>query len=842
MRSKLNKHPEMPDGRWLASVLLILGIAGSVAAVFDILSFSGGFTTSRSIMLAVPAVTGLMCAWLLVKSNRDWTASHRRLTGWMDNLRFDRFMGTIIPLIWIVFWVLAFLPPGGMGRWNAVYDRVNGLLQLFFLLTSLICIFWMILKRRFGSLSDKANREAISVGVFLAGLILLVALFIALTGKGIGPGTQFWGKSGIPVLHWQIEIALAVMATVTLLDGRLFSAKPVWLKDLVLIILLWLTAFILWQITPTPVSRFVTASYPPNYTGYPYSDAGDYALEAQAILAGNGFPYGFLDKPLHLTFLAILSWLTGSDYARVMLAQVAVMAVIPGLIYLLVSKISNRTAGITAGVIMIFMQANNLSIADRVQATNVKMAMSEPLTALLLILFCLSVVNWWKSHNRSWLHAAVSGALLGLTALVRLNTLVILPFILLVWLFAFNIRRRQTWLAAMVFILFCVLGQVPWAVRNQVLEGNALDSYYSKVLGVVFKRRINPTIELIPATKTPTPGTEQREGNPPVVEDEKTDAGSWLTLADAFTRTGLHNLVAVSLSLPASIYHDGLEETIRQPYWDQEWNGSFVPCGQIALALSLLAVALGFAISWKRSGVISLVPLLVLLTYLLSNTVSMVSGGRYIIPVDWVLPAYFAVGLAGLVTWLFRMEPEYESKSLKTPGDPKRLWLQLAVILVVASLPMTLSLLIPKQFKPEDNVAVLEEIRSLQADWPAGYSASDLDSLAASADGSFKTGWAMFPRWMKTGQGDTAGQGSAFSALPFDHLSFSMISDDVYPFDAVLPVDQSIEPLPNASKVILAGCKTEAYFDAAVMIVLEPSPRVFMRKDPGSFTCPLPQP
>ncbi len=841
MRSKLNKHPDIPDGRWLASGLLILGMAGSTAAVLDILSFSGGFTVSRSIMLAVPVVTGLLCAWLLIKANRDWATSYHRLKGWMENPRFDRFMGTVIPLIWIALWIMAFLPPGGMGRWNAVYDRVNGLLQLFFLFTSLIWFFWIFLKKRFGSLSDKANREATFAGVFLAGLILLVVGFIVCTGMGIGPGTQFWGKSGIPVLHWQIGAALAVMAAVTLLDGRVFSAKPAWIKDLAVFALLWLTAFILWQSIPTPVSRFVTASYPPNYTAYPYSDAGDYALEAQAILAGNGFPYGFLDKPLHLTFLAILSCLTGSDYARMMLAQVAVMAVIPGLIYLLVSKISNRPAGIAAGVVVLLMQANNLSIADRVQATNVKMAMSEPLTALLLILFCLSVVNWWKSPKKSWLHAAVSGALLGLTALVRLNTLVILPFILAVWLFAFNIRRRQTWLAALVFILFCVLGQVPWAVRNQVLEGNALDSYYSKVLGVVFKRRINPTIELIPATKTPAPGTEQPAVNP-LAEDEKTDSGSWLTLADAFTRTGMHNLVAVSLSLPASSYHQGLEETIRQPYWDQEWNGSFEPYGQIVLALSLMAVVLGFSISWKRSGVISLIPLLVLLTYVLSNTVSMVSGGRYIIPVDWVLPAYYAVGLAGLVTWLFRLQPGGETESIETSRDAKKLWWQLAVILVIASLPMAFSLLLPKQFKPADNSANLEQIRGIQADWPAGYSADDLESLAASPDGSLKTGWVMFPRWMKTGQGDTAGQGSAFSALPFDHLSFSMISDDVYPFDAVLPVDQSIEPLPNASKVILAGCKTEAYFDTAVMIVLEPSPRVFIRKDPGSFTCPLPQP
>ncbi len=841
MHSKLNKFFFDPGGRWLAIAFLILGIAGSILAILDILSFSGEFTASRMILLLIPVVTGLLCAWLLVKINLDWESSLWKVTKWVTNARFVFIMDTIIPFVWLVLLIVAFLPPDGLGRWNSVYDRINGLLQLAFLYVTKIWIFGLFQNKRLTSLLRQFTRQDWIAGLVPGGIILMAVLIISITGMGIGKGTQFWGKSGIPVLHWQVGAALTVMAVFCVMKDMLFPNKTVRFKDWALIAVFWLAAFLLWQSIPTPVSRFVTASYPPNFTNYPYSDAGDYALEAQAILAGNGFPYGFLDKPLHLTFLAILSWLNSSDYARMMLTQVAVMAVIPGLIYLLVSRISNRPAGITAGVVVLFMQANNLSIADRVQATNVKMAMSEPLTALLLVLFCLSIVNWWKSSQRSWLHAAVSGALLGLTALVRLNVLVILPLILLIWLFGFNFRSRQTWLAALVFVLFCILGQVPWALRNQVIEGNALDSYYSKVLGVVFKRRINPTIELIPVNKPPSPGMEQTEGNPPTGED-RTDSASWAVLADSFTRTGLHNLVTVSLSLPASIYHSGLEETIRQPYWDQEWNGSFTPYGEIGLAVSLLAVVLGFAISWKRSGVVSLVPLLVMLSYLLSNAVSMVSGGRYIIPVDWVLPAYFSIGLSGLTFWLFRLKRQNETDTVTKTINVKKLWLQLALILAAASLPMALSLLIPKQFKPADNSTLLKQIRDIQVEWPAGNSVNDLNILAASPDGSFKTGWAMFPRWMKSGEGDTAGQGSAFSALPFDHLSFSMISDDMYPFDAVLPVDQSIEPLPNASKVILAGCKSEAYFDTAVMIVLEPSPRIIIRKDPGSFTCPLPQP
>jgi hypothetical protein len=841
MRTKLNNIFHNPGGRWLASLLLILGMVGSAAAILDILSFPGGFTSSRVVLLIIPVMTGLLCVWFIVKVNRNWKDSLRRITGWVANPRLARFMDTAVPMLWVALLVVAFLSPDGLGRWNAVYDRINGLLQLAFLYVTKIWIFWLSQKKQYTFLADKSNRPAILAGLILTGLIALAAVFIACTGMGIGPGTQYWGKSGIPVLHWQVGGALVVMAALFLLDRRFSNGKPARVKDLAVFVLLWLAAFLLWQSIPTPVSRFVTASYPPNYTGYPYSDAGDYALEGQMILSGNGFPYGFLDKPFHLTLLAVISWLAGSDYARMMLLQTGLMALIPGLIYLLVSKISYRPAGITAATVVLFMQANNLAIADHVQATNVKMAMSEPLTSLLLILFALSVVDWWKAPNRSWLHAAVSGALLGLTALVRLNVLVIVPFVLLVWLFAFNIRSRRTWCAALVFVIFCVLGQIPWTMRNQVVNGNAIDSYMSKVLGVVIKERINPIVDIVHVEKTPAPGTEQPVGTPSTGEPAARP-NDWRTLTDSFVRTGLHNLTAVGLSLPASIYHEGLDETIRHPYWDQEWNGTFTPYGQIMLAISLLAVALGFAASWKRSGVISLIPLLILLSYLLSNSVSMVSGGRYIVPVDWVLPSYFSMGMAGLTVWLFGLKPGQTAVPVDAPIYNKWLWLQLVLILAAACLPMSLSLFIPKEFKPADNAAVLSEIKSLNPEWPAGYSSNDLEKLIASPDASFKAGRVIFPRWMKTGEGDTAGRGSAFSALSFDHLSFSVISDDEYPFDAVLPVDAAVDPLPNASKVILAGCKTDAYFDTAVMIVLEPSPKTYIRKDPGSFTCPLPQP
>ena len=141
-----------------------------------------------------------------------------------------------------------------------------------------------------------------------------------------------------------------------------------------------------------------------------------------------------------------------------------------------------------------------------------------------------------------------------------------------------------------------------------------------------------------------------------------------------------------------------------------------------------------------------------------------------------------------------------------------------------------------------DNTAVLNEIKTMKLELPEYMTWQKLEEFVAEEDASFKMGKAMFPRWMKSGEADTGGSGSAFSALPFDHLSFSYLSDEMYPSDAVLPINEPVEYLPNASDVIMVGCRTNAYFDAVMVIVKAPEPVVYARPDIKTLTCPLPKP
>ena len=85
--------------------------------------------------------------------------------------------------------------------------------------------------------------------------------------------------------------------------------------------------------------------------------------------------------------------------------------------------------------------------------------------------------------------------------------------------------------------------------------------------------------------------------------------------------------------------------TRRMPYW-RGWDGRFAAGSLVTLALNLLLVAYGVNEAWKRHGWTGVTPLILAVTYLLANALFRNSGGRYILPVDWVVLLYFSLGLA----------------------------------------------------------------------------------------------------------------------------------------------------------------------------------------------------
>jgi len=67
------------------------------------------------------------------------------------------------------------------------------------------------------------------------------------------------------------------------------------------------------------------------------------------------------------------------------------------------------------------------------------------------------------------------------------------------------------------------------------------------------------------------------------------------------------------------------------------------------LMLNLGLVAFGIGTAFQSDRLRGLLPVGVLLLYLTANSLARTSGGRYVVPVDWILVAYYCVAMAELV-------------------------------------------------------------------------------------------------------------------------------------------------------------------------------------------------
>lgn len=845
MRAELQKVLRNIWDEWFINLLLVIFIVESLIVGLKIVSLAGEISINRLFLLGLPVVF-VWGGLILLRRNLK---NPNYLPVWILNIHSKEstsewFRNGIWILVFFL-WAVAYLPLTEVDRWGLIYLRIQPIINLALLGAVELLVAWFYCTKKNAFPTSEDLERNILPGLVFAVIIAILWVTISLTGLGVGEGTQFWGKSGTPILHWQIGLSAAItIGYFSFLCNSVWSKSKLRFFDLIVFILFWIAAAGLWQSVQVEPSRFTTREYPPNYVSYPFSDAADYVLSAESILRGNGYQYGYQDKSLHLTFLAFVRILAGANFERMLQIQVALLAIFPSLIFLIGKKLLNRPAGLMAGILILFMQINSLAAINRIQVSNVKMMMAEPLTALALIIACIAVINWWKEPRGSFALPAVAGALLGIAGMVRLNTVLIFPVISAAWLVIFGLKDKRVWLAVVTFWLFGFLVFVPWMTRNLLKVGDPFSFITSKTEGVLLRKRIIPLVES-PVKVHPT--IEFSENKEPVGEISPETigiAGLWYPMI----HTGFHNLVTSALVLPADTTHNGLDMTIRQPYWDSEWNGSFTPGGKNVLILSIVLVAAGFGFVWRRKGAIALIPVLFYSGYMISNAISMVSGGRYIVPVDWIVPLYFAFGLTAVIGWFLKDTNSIrgfkigETTLNQETGMRFNPWWQIVPAILVASLPAFLSLTLPQEKAKtveREDIGLLHESAVNSS---GQFTVAELQNAYDYEAVHFYRGSAMFPRWMKTGEGDTAGKDLAFGSLPFDHLSFTLLNSSAEPIDVVLPFNKPVTYLPDSSEVIVVGCPKENYFDAAIVYILSPDQKVYFRSDLTTLSCPFPQP
>jgi hypothetical protein len=531
---------------------------------------------------------------------------------------------------------------------EALYQRVSPVVVFGLLLSLQALLFQFLWIKRTVNLDRLAKWKNIVLPAGIAlGVFILLWVFIRLTGIGIVPEKTGWFPPGTPVFPQQVLFAWT-LGFVFFLAGMLpWFAKNLKKQDYILGFALWLAAGLIWWLEPLQrLSYFTSAPTPPNFESYPYSDSALYDIFAQNYLIGTSREAGLTHRPLYSIFLAFLHALIGQDYETIAFAQVFILAVFPAGLYLLVSRLGGRPAGILAALIVIFRERNAIALTNVIEVSHSKLLMSDVPTMAMTILFLYFLVKWLQDRDNKLYLGAVAGAFLGFAMLVRSQAQLLVPVTLL----CIVVAQKETWGSivkkSLIFLLGVLVVVAPWVWRNYQVSGRVLIEYQDFYTRIIASGYTDSKAEI-----ERFPGETQQ-----AYDDRMTSLianyirENPLEVARFYTSYFLHNEISSIVFLPMTLKFFDARTYVRElGMWG--WDPLLGSPPAVTLPMFFVAlcmIALGIGAAYRRAKWIGLMPLLVHFVYSFSVVPFKASGWRFILPVDWVSVLYFSIGLMQL--------------------------------------------------------------------------------------------------------------------------------------------------------------------------------------------------
>jgi hypothetical protein len=283
----------------------------------------------------------------------------------------------------------------------------------------------------------------------------------------------------------------------------------------------------------------------------------------------------------------------------------------------------------------------------------------------------------------------------------------------------------------------------------------------------------------------------------------------------------------------------------------------------VFLAGNLIVFSIGIGTTWKRVKYPALVPLMVFLFYSLANAFARTSGGRYIVPVDWVVYFYYALGLVEVIRFClsaigFQINGFFEIfvDQRADNGSAKLNWRKagfviLPFFLVVAMLP-AIELASPGEKPRETRASLLEQLDENSFFEKSGVSRQDIEKFLKSPGATLLSGHGFYPRFYSYEEGEPImpDEMTPYTAREFPRLVFTLLLPRT-DRPVVLPVERSRLYFPDAAEVIVAGCLVGDstvfasylnYIDAAFVVILDDPVTVHVRVPDAPLVCPLREP
>jgi hypothetical protein len=804
----------------------------------------------RTLVISGSFFLGAVCAGLAVIAQirpARLEAAHSAILGSVIARR----LTLIIGILFAACWGLTWFPVEATAR---LYSLFIGIYPLVLVGTLSSGMSLVLLMSAGGHSSRKAwndywhgNKEVFRVG--LVGLIGLgLVAFLAVQFGVFKSAEPYWYGAGVPLLASQVYGAVIIGILVLALETKLFHTRS--RMDLALFLLVWMVAAFFWSRQPLNQGFLITPPLPPNYESYPFSDLVTFDLGSQFALIGQGINnHLFFDRALYMSFLTYLHSVGGQNYEHLMAIQAAIFSVFAALLYLVGKRLHSWFAGILLATLTIFRGSNSLIATSWIQTSTFKHMMTDFPTAIGLAVFTVLVLRWLEDPQHRWQEAGWAAGTLGLTSLLRLNVLLLFPALLLL-AFWVSRRRWKSSLALVGFALLAFLASVsPWVIFGPA-HGSIVTLYRARIEDVIRKRYLPGTF--IPARTSVVPAVAS---NIEVLLPSLPQTGAPSRLAAPFPITYfLNNLVTSALIFPDSPQFLTVTATVKggEGFWKVFWDGRMSSVARTMLIFNLIILLFGIGVAYKRCRWRGLIPLAVFLIYHIANALARTSGGRYLVPVDWVLVAYFGLGLAeilliGRLLFVTRASDLSFSVLPISPANEgvRRVWLPRAsgVLLSLAMIGATVPLagnLFPLRYVDKKPSNIVDEMAPFL---PAlGLRRVDVESFLLQPQAFISEGRVLYPRYYRQGKGEPNPM-PPYANFAYPRLVFLFIGPHGLDY-AILPGEPP-KVFPNASDAILLGCKyTVGTFSAAsALVVVLPEQAVSYARSPmAPLACPLPEP
>jgi hypothetical protein len=260
-------------------------------------------------------------------------------------------------------------------------------------------------------------------------------------------------------------------------------------------------------------------------------------------------------------------------------------------------------------------------------------------------------------------------------------------------------------------------------------------------------------------------------------------------------------------------------------------------------------IAMGISVIWKHWHLTGMVPLATFMIYNLSNSMARTSGGRYIVPMDWILGIYFMAGVLYLVTEaarvtrfrpvsIFGPEEQGEDRTVSPNLSWRSAIVALIVLFAVGSLAPLSEKLFPPRYTGFDIPGALQE-RETQIE-KAGLDPEQLSAFLKSQGAEALLGRTLYPRSYKMGQGEVSFYFYPFTNMDFPRTGFFLIGP--HGQDNIILPGGTPQYLPHTADALVIGCREKNYVDALLVIVLDDSNVLYTRSPMPELTCPMQEP